>query len=256
MGNTLEAAVRNGQCEHKWNGGEVTEEPTCLEIGYMTYTCTECGAQRDEYIPAYHNEGSCFKVVSSTVTCTEDGTVTSKCSICGFEKIRNVTAYHNDADFYSYESKNDKVHNVNCTRCGETTSTVEHLWFEFTQAPTCTDKGSMGKYCKICDYTVVTYSFDPTGHSFEDGSCTVCGAPDPEVAPPEPPVPDVIAGDLNGDEKVNAMDINIAKRILSGNIEPTDEQLLAGDVTGDGKFNSFDSNFLSRFVGGAINGFN
>ncbi len=256
MGNTLEAAVRNGQCEHEWDNGTVTTEATCLKIGYTTYSCTKCGAQRDEYIPAHHNEGSCFEVVSSTVTCTEDGTVTSKCSICGFEKIRNVTAYHNDADFYSYESKNDKVHNVNCTRCGETTNAVEHLFFEFTQVPTCTDKGSLGKYCKACDYTVVTYSFDPTGHSFEDGSCTVCGDPDPEATPPEPPAPDVIAGDLNGDEKVNAMDINIAKRILSGNIEPTDEQLLAGDVTGDGKFNSFDSNFLSRFVGGAINGFN
>ncbi len=60
----------------------------------------------------------------------------------------------------------------------------------------------------------------------------------------------MLSGDLNGDGMVNAMDINIAKRILSGSVTPTPEQNLAGDINGDGSFNGVDSNRLVRIVSG------
>jgi len=246
MGNTLEAAVRDGQCEHSWDEGVVTKEPTCLAIGYTTYTCTECKAQRDEYIAALHNEGSCFKVTSpSTATCTEDGKVTMECTVCGFVKERTVTAFHNDPDYYTYKSSGGKAHSVICTVCNESIGSDEHSVFVVDTAPTCTEDGAVGTECKFCDYGETTVIEAP-GHSFADGSCTVCGEADPDWSD----TPDYTPGDVNGDGEVNAMDMNVAKRIIAGTVTPTAEQVLAGDLSGDGVFNGVDSNYLARLISG------
>ena len=37
---------------HIWNDGEVTKAAACTEDGEMTYTCTMCGDQKTEVIPA------------------------------------------------------------------------------------------------------------------------------------------------------------------------------------------------------------
>lgn len=39
-------------CSHNWNAGVVTKEPTLTSTGVRRYTCTICGATRDEVIPA------------------------------------------------------------------------------------------------------------------------------------------------------------------------------------------------------------
>ena len=244
MGNTLEAAVAKGQCDHSWNSGTVTTAATCLDIGYKTYTCTKCGAQRDEYIPAHHNEGSCFKITSSTVTCTSDGTVTSKCSICGFVKTRTVKAYHSNEDYYEYSSKNDNVHNVICTKCNAVVDTDAHLSFYKSAAPTCTEEGYEYDECKICKYKKITYTYDATGHSYENGSCTVCGEAEP--------LPEYVLGDANGDGEVKTADSLMAKRIAAGIDTPTALQEKALDVNGDDKINSADTNLISRFIAGII----
>ena len=38
-------------CEHEWDDGEVTKEPTTKATGVMTYTCELCGATKTEKIP-------------------------------------------------------------------------------------------------------------------------------------------------------------------------------------------------------------
>ena len=248
MGDTLEAAVVAGKCDHKWDGGKVTKEATCLEIGYTTYTCTDCGAERDEYIPALHSEGSCFEVVSSTVSCTNDGTVVSKCKVCGFEKIRSVSAYHSDEDYYKYEAKNEKVHNVVCTLCGEELDNVAHSSFFVKTDATCTDGGEEGYACKDCGYGNKSVT-EALGHEYADGECVRCGEADPDATPPEA---EVIRGDLNGDGKVNSIDTNVMKRLMSGASTGSDEQNKAADVNGDGKVNSYDTNRLKRYIAGQI----
>lgn len=58
----------------------------------------------------------------------------------------------------------------------------------------------------------------------------------------------LMPGDLNGDEKLTAIDSNLAKRFIAGGETPTDEQFAACDVEADGKLNSKDSNKLSRMI--------
>ena len=61
---------------------------------------------------------------------------------------------------------------------------------------------------------------------------------------------EIISGDFDGNGEVNAMDVNIAKRIAAGSVTPTEVQLLAGDLNGDGTVNGIDSNILARVIAG------
>ena len=292
LGNALEVAVDAGQCDHQWNSGVVTEAAGCITAGTKTYTCTKCGAQDFETVPTHHSVGDCYKKISGTAaTCTSDGSEIYQCDICGNKKTVTTTAFHNDRNYYRYEHNSDKAHTVYCTVCSEKVTVEEHKAFTVDTATcasagqlmdecrycgymtvptddngnqiitntaakehelvsktvpaTCTADGYTGVECAMCDYKEVTV-IEATGHSYADGACTVCGEKEPVVEP------QYTLGDLTGDGNVNAMDVNIAKRILSGSVTPTAAQKLAGDINGDGQFNGKDSNALTRIASGAV----
>ena len=69
----------------------------------------------------------------------------------------------------------------------------------------------------------------------------------PTVEPePEP----AVNGDVNGDGYVNAQDVNLVKRYVTGAATLTEHVLKAADMNGDGKVNALDSNIISRVVAG------
>ena len=47
-----EAAHAAPACDHVWDAGKVTTEPTCTEKGVKTYTCSKCGNTKTEELPA------------------------------------------------------------------------------------------------------------------------------------------------------------------------------------------------------------
>ena len=112
----------------------------------------------------------------------------------------------------------------------------------------CTEGGVDVYVCALCgdSYSEATESL---GHEYADGACVRCGAADPDATPPEA---EVIRGDLNGDGKVNSIDTNVMKRLMSGASTGSDEQNKAADVNGDGKVNSYDTNRLKRYIAGQI----
>lgn len=71
---------------------------------------------------------------------------------------------------------------------------TEHAGVHVTTDPTCTEKGHTDFDCVICGKTVTASETDENGHSFVDGSCTVCGEADPDYIPPKteekPPISD------------------------------------------------------------------
>ncbi|MBQ4066358.1 MAG: DUF4091 domain-containing protein [Clostridia bacterium] len=289
LGFDVEAAVLAGKCEHSYDSGVVVTEATCIAVGTLRRTCTDCGAVTDEVIPTLHSVGECYEVISETVaTCTEDGKRILGCTICGNTKTVTVTAYHNDAAYIRYEYANGENHTVYCTACGEKQSVEEHDFFErdtatcteageivqycvdcqysvstgeatearghkvvsYTVEPTCTENGYIGSYCTACDDYAGEEVLEAPGHSFVNGACSVCGEEEPVVEP------EYVSGDVNGDGAVNAMDVNVARRLISGSVTPSAAQNKAGDVNGDGTFNGIDANLLARFASGIISSFN
>ncbi|MBR2926069.1 MAG: leucine-rich repeat protein [Clostridia bacterium] len=75
---------------HAWNTGVITTDPTHLEAGVKTYTCTECGESKTEEIAklAEHTYGDWVIVKSPTVD--EEG-LREKACICG-DKITESIA--------------------------------------------------------------------------------------------------------------------------------------------------------------------
>ena len=62
---------------------------------------------------------------------------------------------------------------------------TEHAGVHITTDPTCTEQGHTDFDCVICGKTVTASETDENGHSFVDGSCTVCGEADPDYVPPK-----------------------------------------------------------------------
>ena len=65
-----------------------------------------------------------------------------------------------------------------------------------------------------------------------------------------PAEPEPVKGDINLDGNINAQDINMLKRYLSGAVEITEAAFYASDINGDGALNSLDSNVLTRYIAG------
>jgi len=110
---------------HRWNEGEIQNDPTCIADGRNLYTCTVCGETKTEFIPA---TGIHTVVVDPAVepTCTEAGrTEGSHCSVCG--EILSGTSI----------------------------AALGHNWAEgaLTPDPTNAEKTVLTVYCERCDAT-------------------------------------------------------------------------------------------------------
>lgn len=156
-----------------------------------------------------------YNSVITAPTCTEQGYTTYTCIKCGNSYV----------DSY-----------VNAK--GHTEVTVAG------KAATCTEAGlTDGKKCSACGVVTVKQEVIPAkGHTFKNGSCTICGEKDATV----------LKGDTNGDNMVNSADVNLLYRAVMGYVTLTDEQMILADVNKDGKVNSADVNLLYRFVMGYV----
>ena len=114
------------------------------------------------------------------------------CTTCGASVSHSYQTVTNDA---TCTAAGSKVHT--CTVCGysycETISATGHSYGSWTQtkAPTCTESGELKRTCSGCG-DVQTQSIATTDHSYVDGTCTNCGAADPDA-------PSVIVPTLNLD---------------------------------------------------------
>ena len=110
-------------CQHVWDNGKVTKEPTETETGIKTYTCTLCGETKTETIPKLMHEHN-YNAVVTAPTCTAKGYTTHTCA-CGDSYVDTYV----DALGHAWdEGKVTKeptetetgVKTFTCTRCGET----------------------------------------------------------------------------------------------------------------------------------------
>lgn len=172
-----EEIKEDSKAEHVWDAGTVTKAPSCMEVGEMTYKCTECETTKTEEIQVlphvfsgdlrsngvyhYHyctNPG-CTAIdgntahtwnngeVTSAPTEDENGSVKYTCTVCGRTKTEEVI-YH----AYSAWTYDEEKHYKKCTVKGHTDIIEEgaHEWsdFEITVYPTPTMNGEVVYSCK------------------------------------------------------------------------------------------------------------
>ena len=95
-------------CEnHTFGDWVITKSPTCVAEGSKKRTCTVCGVEEVETIPATGEHTYGEWKVTKQATCTADGTKTKTCTVCGATQTEVIAKLgHNFV-------------NRVCTRCGE-----------------------------------------------------------------------------------------------------------------------------------------
>ena len=155
----------------------------------------ECGAKDPDYKPPMPVHVHRYTETVTEPTCTEKGYTTYTC-ICGRSYVDNYV------DALGHTEVVDPAVAATCEKTGLTE----------------------GKHCSVCNEVLVAQKETPkTGHKFENGKCSVCGAADPNyVAPVVNPFKDVKEGDAFYDEILWAADKGIIKGDGTGNYNPND----------------------------------
>ncbi|MBQ2383653.1 MAG: starch-binding protein, partial [Oscillospiraceae bacterium] len=146
-------------CDHSYDQGVITTEPTCTVAGVKTFTCTLCGETTTQSIAALGHimdEGR----ITTEPTCVLDGVKTYSCAVCGQTTTEKVPA------------KGHTFDGDTCTTCGAPKECTEHRWNEgnVTQEGTCWTPGSKTVTCTVCGKTETQTI--PAGHRFYIASVT------------------------------------------------------------------------------------
>lgn len=146
--------------------------------------CDVCGNAYGDVNPENHKNVVTDKAVSAT--CSARGlTEGSHCDACGVIIVKQTETQKLQHSYSSVVTAPDCVNGgyttYICSACNDTyrgdeTSKLGHNMSDFTviEKPTCTEKGIKISECSRCGHCE-TKAIAVTEHSFEDGSCTVCG---------------------------------------------------------------------------------
>lgn len=186
---------------HTWNGGTVTKQATCKESGTKHFTCTACGAAKDETIAKTNSHSWGGYKVTKNPTCTAPGTQTRTCSVCGKTETHQINATGHSMGAWT-QSKAPTCtaageEKRSCSKCGHSeTRALKALGHSFshptvTKEPTCTETGIETGKCSRCGQTT-SNTIKAKGHKFgawadtkpatcteggtKERKCSACGA--------------------------------------------------------------------------------
>lgn len=183
-------------------GDPVTvKEPTCTAKGKTETRCTVCDkvtatGELDKN-PDAHTPGE-LKIVEAT--CTKDGSKKQSCTKCKAVLVDEVIPAkghsHSWVETKAPTCTAEGEQKQTCSVCGDVAATEvipakghSHGWVT-TKNPTCSADGERQNICSVCGDVAGVESVGATGHSYSGGSCSVCGAADPNYVPPtEAPAP-------------------------------------------------------------------
>ena len=207
---TIPATDHSGTMQHV-----DAKEAGCTEDGNVEYWyCSACkGYFKDEQgseattleevtIPATgaHSYGE----PTWTWTGVTKATAEFTCSACGDVQTVNATVTNKVTKEATCETAGERTYTATATFGGKTytaakteaiAATGHHMVQVPAKAPTCTEDGNSAYYkCSECgrcssddkgemEIDESTMILKATGHSYEEGICTVCGAEDPDYAP-------------------------------------------------------------------------
>ena len=174
-------------CEnHTFGDWVITKNSTCVAEGSKKRTCTVCGVEEVETIPAtgVHTYGEWQ--VTKQATCTADGTKTKTCTGCGTKQVETIpaTGVHTYGNWVISKQATciaEGSKKRTCAVCGvEQVETIPatgvHTYGNWvvTKQATCTADGTRTKTCTGCGATQ-NQVIAKLGHNFVNGTCTRCG---------------------------------------------------------------------------------
>lgn len=159
------------ECQHDWDGGEVTKPATCKEEGIRTYTCRNCGEIKTEEIPKLSHEYEW--VVTKEATTEEEGVKEYKCKLCGdVAKTESIPKLEQECK-HEHKKKvtttvatccQREIADWYCEDCGELIrkgviyykdpSNHTNLQERVVRAATYDEPGILRHYCPDCGYEV------------------------------------------------------------------------------------------------------
>ena len=175
---------------------------TCSATGNGDYSC-EHDFTINKEIPINPNAHS-YGEPTWTWTGVTKATAEFTCSACGDVQTVNATVTNKVTKEATCETAGERTYTATATFGGKTytaakteaiAATGHHMVQVPAKAPTCTEDGNSAYYkCSECgrcssddkgemEIDESTMILKATGHSYEEGICTVCGAEDPDYAP-------------------------------------------------------------------------
>jgi len=112
-------------CEHNYEA-KITVQPSCIEEGEITYTCSKCKKSHKESLEPI-GEHDYTSSISKEATCTEAGETTYTCSMCGDAYTEEIPMIeHEYLDLITKENTctEDGERTFNCELCGDTYTEV------------------------------------------------------------------------------------------------------------------------------------
>ena len=185
---------------------------TCISAGEATYRCEICTSTINKSIPAtgvhtYGADGKCTttgctakkEVSNDTSSGSQTGNTTKPDSSGG---STSAACTHKNTTTTTTQATCGKSGStvVTCTSCG---TVISNTSIPATGAhtpgtpartePTCGTAGSEVTSCTVCGTTISNTSIPATGiHTYSNGTCSSCGAVDPNyTAPTTPPTTDL-----------------------------------------------------------------
>ena len=165
---------------HSWGEGVVTEEPTDLKEGTMTYTCKLCSHTKTESIPALGGHVHIYGAFHKEPTCSTSGYTEYRCT-CGHSYRDNYvdplphtvgTPVETEREEPSCLMDGHVILSWFCTECGTKTDekyqpipAPGHIYEESVIEATCTDFGFVYHTCTVCGSVETIEVRDPLGHA-------------------------------------------------------------------------------------------
>ena len=188
--------------KHTFGAWTVTKAATCTEAGTSVRTCTVCGAEETQTIPALGH--SMTAVAAKAATCTEAGhSAYWSCSRCG--------KFFSDAAGKTEIAKDSWV----IAALGHDVGTRAAV------AATCYASGhEADTYCKRCGMVINAGANIPaTGkHTYVNGVCTVCGVKNPTA--------NVKTDDIKVDSKNDTLVKDSSGLVIKAEVTVDDEKLM------------------------------
>lgn len=163
-----------------------TVRPTCTELGYDRFQCSECGAlQKTNYTPAKGHDYNTIAIREAT--CQQGGLELNMCKNCGsyYTESTSMTDHHYQTSVVAATCTMNGYTEHKCIDCGykyitDLTPLAKHDYREKVTVPTCTTRGFTTYSCANCNDIYISDYTDATGHEWDNGTVITSSTCDSE----------------------------------------------------------------------------